>query len=61
MQGSPIEIAFNDRYMIEALKHCDTDEVYLEMTSPLKPIKIVPIEGDSFLFLVLPVRLRENA
>lgn len=60
MQGSSIEIAFNDRYMVEALKHCDTDEVYLEMTSPLKPIKIVPIEGDSFLFLVLPVRLREN-
>ena len=61
MQGAPIEIAFNDRYMVEALKHCDSDEVNLEMTTPLKPIKIVPIEGNSFLFLVLPVRLRENS
>lgn len=58
IEGKPIEIAFNDRYMIEALKNCEGDEVIIEMVSPLKPIKILPIEGEGFTFLVLPVRLK---
>lgn len=58
IQGADIEVAFNDRYIIEALKNCDSDEVIIQMISPLKPIKILPIEGDNFIFLVLPVRLK---
>jgi DNA polymerase-3 subunit beta len=57
--GEGIEIAFNDKYMNDALKNSDTDEVLMQFTTPLRPIKIVPLQGDSFLFLVLPVRLRE--
>ncbi len=43
---------------MEALKNCESDEVIIEMVSPLKPIKILPIEGEHFTFLVLPVRLK---
>ncbi len=60
IEGNPIIIAFNDKYMIDALKNCDTDEVILSMTSPLKPIKIVPTNGESFVFIILPVRMKEN-
>ena len=60
VEGKAIEIAFNDRYMLDALKNTDSDEVFLEFTSSLKPIKIVPLNGNSFVFLVLPVRTEDE-
>lgn len=57
--GEPIEkIAFNNRYMIEALKHAECEKVKINMDGPVMPIKIEPISGDEFLYLVLPVRLK---
>jgi len=56
-EGEDIEMGFNSRYLLDALNHCNTDEVFLEINEKSAPIKIVPIEGDDFLFLVLPVRI----
>lgn len=60
MEGDPIKIAFNNRYMIDALRHCEQEEVSILMNGPVEPIKIVPKEGDDYLFLVLPVRLKTD-
>ena len=57
-KGEDMEIGFNNKYMIDALRNSGTDEVVIEFNGPLSPIKILPKTGDSFLFLVLPVRLR---
>ena len=38
----------------------ETDEVRVQLNGPLSPIKILPREGEHFLFLVLPVRLRSG-
>ncbi|MBQ7545990.1 MAG: DNA polymerase III subunit beta [Clostridia bacterium] len=56
--GSPVEIGFNNRFLLEALRVCDTDEVFLQLNGSVAPILIVPPQGDSFLFLILPVRLK---
>ena len=56
--GEEIEIGFNNRYLLDALRASETDEVRLQLGGPLSPIKILPKEGEHFLFLVLPVRLR---
>ena len=45
---------------VYALKASGCDEVKLEISGPLSPMKVVPPEGDQFLFLVLPVRLKEE-
>ncbi len=58
IDGERIEIGFNNRFLIEALRVCDTDEVLIKLNSPVSPIIILPPEGESFLFLVLPVRLK---
>lgn len=58
MQGDALEIGFNNRYLIDALKNTECDEVKVLLNGPLSPIKIVPKEGDAFVFLVLPVRLK---
>lgn len=52
-------MGFNSRFLLDALKNAETDEVRLELSGPLSPMKMLPLEGDSFLFLVLPVRLKK--
>ena len=58
MTGQSVEIGFNNRYLLEALRNTECDEVKVQLGGPLSPMKVVPKEGDSFLFLVLPMRLR---
>lgn len=57
--GPNLAIGFSNRYMLGALRAADTDEVILEMKDAVSPIRILPPEGDSFLFLVLPWRIKE--
>ena len=57
-EGGRIEMGFNNRYLLDALRAADCDEVVLEIAGALSPMKVLPVEGDSFLFLVLPVRLK---
>jgi len=55
--GKELLIAFNARYFIENL-HANTDEfVKVCFNSPANPCVIVPVEGDEFLYLILPVRM----
>ena len=60
MTGENVEIGFNNRYLLEALRNTECDEVKIQLGGSLSPMKIVPKEGDSFLFLVLPVRLKND-
>lgn len=58
IEGEDVEIGFNNRYITDALRNSDTDEVVVELNGSLSPIRILPKSGNAFLFLVLPVRLR---
>lgn len=57
IEGSKIEIGFNNRFVIDALKATEQEEVKIEFGSSSQPIIIKPLEGDSFFYLVLPVRI----
>ncbi len=57
VEGAGIEIGFNNRFLLDALKASVDDEVYMNFVSESKPIVILPKEGDKFLHLVLPVRI----
>ncbi len=56
--GEGLEIGFNNRYLLDALKATEQDRVILELTTGESPCVIVPEEGDQYLYMVLPVRLR---
>lgn len=59
--GDNMEIGFNNRYMLDALRAAPCDQVVLELSSPITPCIIVPAEGEeNFLFMVLPVRLKSD-
>ncbi|MBQ7294585.1 MAG: DNA polymerase III subunit beta [Clostridia bacterium] len=57
IEGNNLEIGFNNRFVLDALKVCDCDEIKIEMGSSNQPIIITPLEGDSFFFLILPIRI----
>lgn len=57
VNGENINIAFNNRYVIEALRHIDVDEILVEIESDDKPMKITSPENKNFMLLILPVRI----
>lgn len=61
LEGPPVEMGFNNKYLLDALKASASDEVLLQISGPLSPIKVLPPEGEEYLFLVLPVRLKNEA
>lgn len=58
INGDPMKVGLNSRYIIEALKACDCEKIRLRFNGPLSPVVIEPSDGDRFLFLVLPVRIK---
>lgn len=61
-EGDPIKIAFNSKFFIDALKVIEDDEMVIELTTSVGPAVIVPT-GDEreFLYLILPVRIADEA
>ncbi|MBP3432027.1 MAG: DNA polymerase III subunit beta [Clostridia bacterium] len=57
MTGKELLIAFNARYFIEDLKANSEEFVKICFNAPANPCVIVPVEGDEFLYLILPVRM----
>jgi DNA polymerase-3 subunit beta len=60
LSGEPLEIGFNNRYLIDALRVTECDEIKILLNGPLSPMKIYPADSESFIFLVLPVRLKTD-
>jgi len=57
-----IEIGFNCRYLLDALRACGTEKVRCEMNTPLSCMVIKPCgedEDEDFLYLVLPIRMKD--
>lgn len=61
MEGPEIEIGFNNKYLLDALKNAEGEQVFIEFTGPVNPCLIRPTEGDGYSYIVLPVRLRSDS
>ncbi len=60
IEGDNIEIGFNNRYLLDALRSSAEEKVVLEITGPLNPVKVIPQHSERFTFLVLPVRFKNE-
>lgn len=59
--GGGLTIGFNNRYLLDALKYAPADSVRMELNTSISPCVILPTEGEErFLYMVLPVRLKNN-
>jgi DNA polymerase-3 subunit beta len=57
VEGKGLDIAFNVRYLSDALKVISDEKVRLHFQSSISPCVILPPEGDAYLYLILPVRV----
>ncbi len=55
--GEEVKIAFNPEYLLDGILSVEEDSFALEITDPLKPAMIKPVEDTSFQYLIMPVRL----
>ncbi len=60
MTGNNMDIGFNPRYFIEALKVIEDENVYMYFTSNIGPSTIRPIDNEEYAYMVLPVRLKSE-
>ena len=57
LEGEEIEIAFNARYISDVIKNIDDECCMLSMNTNVSPCVVSPVDGDEYLYLVLPVRV----
>lgn len=60
--GKGLEIGFNNRFLMDAVRRAPASRVRLELNTATSPCLILPRKGepDNFLYMVLPVRLRAS-
>lgn len=56
IDGNEVEIAFNVKYIADILKNIDSEELIFSLNTPLSPASIKPIDDDSYVYIVTPVR-----
>ena len=60
-EGADLLIAFNNRFLIESVRACESEKVRLALSSPLTSVNIEPAGDDAGeeLFMLLPVRMKD--
>lgn len=60
VEGTGLSIGFNHRFLLDALRSCEASKIKLEFTTSLNPLVIKGVDRDDFLYLILPLRLRNE-
>ena len=58
-EGKELEIGFNPRFFLDALKAIDDEEVYIEFGTNRSPCVITPIEEGDYKYMILPIKMKE--
>ncbi len=56
MEGKDIIISFNAKFLIDALKIIDSENIVMEFSGSFSPGVIRPLNNPNYLYLILPVR-----
>jgi DNA polymerase-3 subunit beta len=57
VEGLPVEIAFNVRFLVDVLSAIDTPNVVIETTTAASPGVLRPVGRDDFLHVVMPMHI----
>lgn len=58
LEGQNFEIGLNSRYLLEALKACEAENIQILFNGPNAGVLILPVEGDEFKYMIMPMRLK---
>lgn len=56
LEGDSLQISYNSRYIMEGLRACQSEEVYLNFSGTSSPTMTKPVDGDDFLYVTMPLR-----
>jgi len=56
--GENLKIGISSKLLTDTLKSIDNEEALFEFNSPQSPCVIKPVEGEGFINMVLPIRLK---
>lgn len=57
MEGKDVNIAFNSKYLCDALKAAGDEFVNINLNSSISPCIVRPYSGEDYLYLILPIRI----
>jgi DNA polymerase-3 subunit beta len=55
--GEALEIAFNPQFLVEGVESVGSEELVVQLSSPLRPGLLRPVDDEDFSYLVMPIRL----
>lgn len=58
INGEQFEIGINNKFLLDALKACETEEATLNFNGAFSSVIILPIENEDFVYMVMPMRLK---
>ena len=58
ISGETVTIGFNNKLIFEALRAAEGDKVRIRFNGAMKVIEILPIDGENYTFLVMPIQLK---
>ncbi|MBR3967959.1 MAG: DNA polymerase III subunit beta [Clostridia bacterium] len=61
-EGDDVVIAFNNRYLMDTIRSCDTEKVRFSISSPLTGMNVEPVdeeEGVEELYMLQPIRMKD--
>ena len=63
-RGESLPVLWGNRnwgpYLLDALRYSKCEKMVLEINGPLSPVKLLPEDGKDFIYLVLPVRFKNE-
>ncbi|MBO5409535.1 MAG: DNA polymerase III subunit beta [Clostridia bacterium] len=57
--GADLEIGFNHKFVLDALKASETEEIMMDFSNHLSPCILRGTDRNDFIYMVLPVRLKD--
>jgi DNA polymerase-3 subunit beta len=56
-EGDAIPVAFNAKFLLDALSNMDAAEVFFDLTGSLSPGALRPVDRDDYVYVLAPVRV----
>ena len=58
LEGQSFEIGLNSRYLLEALKATESENIQILFNGPNAGVLILPMESEEFKYMIMPMRLK---
>ena len=58
-EGKNLEVGFNPKYFLDALKAIDDEEIFVNFGTSISPCVIKPIENEDYTYMILPIRMKD--